>query len=865
MKGRRERELDEELRSHIRMAVADRVSRGESPEQARAAVLREFGSLALAAEDTRHVWGGQWVEHSVYDLRHAARSLVRTPVFALSAILSLAIGIGASTGLFSVLHHVALRPLPYQEPNQLAIIWNLDPRVTNPQSPASYPDWQDWRQQATDFAEISAFRNRPAFLRGGNNSLQVELHEVSADFLPLLRVPPAAGRFWSNVDNDRGDAVVISHHLWQQQFGGAFDVVGRRIVINQAPYEIVGVMPAGFRSPSMATQFDVRLSPPDSVWVPLVPRPVQKNNRGNRGLRILARLKDGASLATAQSNLAQLASRLAESYPDSNRNISVQVVPLADSVTGSARPALLALMAASVLFLLIACANVASLLLARGSGRAREFSTRAALGAGRARLIRQLLTESLLLASLGGAAGIGLAAAGLHIARQASAALDVPRLEEVALDWRGFLLAVALSTGAALLFGVLPALRLTRLVHDRGATADARGLRIRQALIAGITAVTVILLFSASLLLQSLRVLTANQDTAAARTYNFQTTLAGTPWARPPLDRQFCETLLQRLRHLPGVESAGLTTNLMQIGDNSGTTVSIEGATPLPPEKQPIVTYTMSDAAFFPMAGLQLLRGRLFDSGDLPTAPAVAIVNEAFIRSVSPDAPLLGRRVRLLGVTETSLTVIGVISDAKPFRLGGLERPRIFYPYSQFASTRVIAMVRMASGVAIPTQAIRLILRDLEPSAPLFEIQTSAGLLERATSSARWGSVVLGGFALMAVLLATLGVMGVVSFVAGQRTRECGIRIALGSTPAALQWLIARQGLGPAALGLIAGAACADSAIHAVSTYLLAIPSGRASLLSADVLLLGAAAAIAVYLPARRASRVDPSLTLRCE
>lgn len=860
----RDRELDEEIRSHIRMATEERVRQGEDRKRARAAVLKEFGSVALTMEDTRGIWGGQWLEQLAFDLRYAARSMARTPGFALAAVLSLAIGIGATTALFSVLQHVAWQPLPYRNPEELAIVWNLDPRLASPQSPASFPDWQDWRTQSKGFAGLAAFRNRPGFLKAGEDSPQVELHEVSADFLPLLGVAPAMGRFWSEDEGARGQAVVISDHLWRQAFGGARDIVGRRIAISQTPYEIIGVMPAEFRTPSMGTQTNIRLSPADSVWTPFVPRPVQVANRGNRGLRILARLDGRTAIAGAQRNLGAVAAQLASAYPDSNRNITVQVLPLVESVTGHVRPALVALIGAAGLFLLIACANVASLLLARGSARGREFATRAALGAGRARLIRQLLTESLLLASLGGGAGVALAAAGLSVARRASAVLDIPRLAESLVDLPVLLVGLALTTATGLLFGLMPALRLTRLA-DRGGTADPRGVRIRQMLIAGVTAITLILVFSASLLLTSFRRLTAGQSTAAERTYTFQTTINGTRWNRPPLDRQFCDSLLQRLRQIPRVEAAGLTTNLLQIGDNSGTVVSVVGNAPVPPERRPMVAYTMSDAGFFHLAGLPLREGRLFEARDNAASPAVAVVNEAFVRAVSPDAPLLGRQVRLLGVTETPLEVIGVVSDARPFRLGGQERPRVFYPYSQFASTRVIGMVRIAAGGAPPVNAIRGILRELEPAAPMFEVRTVADLLASATSAPRWGSVLLGAFAVMALLLASVGVMGVVGFVASQRTRECGIRIALGSTPAGVKWLVARQGMWPVVFGLAAGACGTQAASRVISTYLVGIHEENALVLLADVLLLAVAAGMAVYLPAKRVTKVDPALTLRCD
>ncbi len=784
--------------------------------------------------------------------------------FATAAVLSLAIGIGATTALFSVLQHVAWQPLPYRDAGKLAIVWTLDPRLASPQTAASYPDWQDWRRQAKGFTGLAAFRNRPGFIKAVDESPQVELHEVSADFLPLLAVAPALGRFWTDEEAPRGQAAVISHHLWQQAFGGARDIVGRHIVVSQTPYEIVGVMPAEFHAPSMGTQANIRLSPADSMWAPFVPKPVQVANRGNRGLRILARLDARTTTAGAQRNLGALAAQLAEAYPDSNRNISVKVLPLVESLTGSVRPALIALIAAAGLFLLIACANVASLLLARGSARGREFATRAALGAGRARLVRQLMTESLLLAALGGCAGVAVAAAGLFLARQASAMLDIPRLAEAVLDLPVLLVALALSTATGLLFGLMPALRLTHSA-DRGGTADPRGVRIRQLLIAGVTAITLMLVFSASMLFTGFQRLTASPRAAAERTYTFQTTINGTRWNHPPLDRQFCDTLLQRLRQIPNVEAAGLTTNLMQIGDNSGTLVTVAGSAPLPPDRQPMVSYTMSDAGFFHLAGLALREGRLFETHDTVTSPAVAVVNEAFVRAVSPDAPLLGRRVRLLGVTDTPLEVVGVVSDARPFRLGGQERPRLFYPYSQFASTRVIGMVRIADGAAPPVNAIRGILRELEPAAPMFEVRTVAELLSAASSAPRWGSILLGAFAGMALLLASLGVMGVVGFVASQRTRECGIRIALGSTPAGVKWLVARQGMWPVAFGLIAGIAATQAASHIIATYLVGIHQDGVMLLVADVLLLIVAAGIAVYLPAKRVTKVDPALTLRCD
>uniref|UniRef100_Q025E1 Permease n=1 Tax=Solibacter usitatus (strain Ellin6076) TaxID=234267 RepID=Q025E1_SOLUE len=861
--NRREREVEEELQSHIRMAIADRVRAGEDPVRARAAVLKEFGNVALTLESTRAVWSRQWLHDVAADLRYGLRTLARSPAFTIAAAASLAIGIAATTSLFSVLQHVVWNSLPYPDAQRLAIVWNVDPRVSGGQSPLSVPDWQDLRAQSAGAASLAAFRNRPAFLNAGEQSIQLELHEVSADFLPLLGVSPALGRYWEDGEAATGQVVVISDHLWRTAFSGARDVIARRIVVGQRPYQIVGVMPPGFRSPSVAAQTAIRLSPDDSVWAPLVPGPAQIANRGNRGLRVLARLGAATGISAAQNNLAAAAARLASAYPDSNANIGVQVLPLVESIAGSARPALAGLLSAAGLFLLIACANVASLLLARGSARRREFATRSALGAGRARLLRQLLTESLLLAMLGGCGGIVLASAFLALVRRAAATLEIPRLADSALDLPILAIAIVLTLATGLLFGLTPALQITRLAGNRS-TADPRGVRLRQLLIAGVTAVTLVLVFSASTLLDGLRGLTGGQSEAAARTFTFQTTLTGTRWTHSPLDRQFYDALRERLGRLPRVESVGVTTSILQIGDNSGTLVTVSGAPPLPADQQPIAAYTMADAGFFHLAGLALHEGRPFDEHDTDRAPLVAIVNEAFARAVIPDGPVLGRKIRLLGVAQEPMEIVGLVSDARSLRLGAQERPRVFYPYSQSASTRLIAIVRMAAGAPLPVREMRAIVRELDSTLPIFELHSLEDLAWRATSAPRWGSVLLGGFAVMALLLASAGVMGVVAFVVCQRTRECGIRLALGSTPAAVQWLVARQGLWPVACGLLGGAAAAGASRRVIAANLVGMESGSTPMLAAT-LLLAAAAALAIYIPARRAASVDPALTLRCD
>lgn len=861
---RRADDVEEEIRSHIRMAIQDRVRDGEDPVQARREVLKEFGGVAIQAEDTRAVWRIQWLDQTLADLRFAARTLAKSPGFAAAAILSLALGVGATTALLSVLLHVALRPLPYREPDRLAIAWSMDPRVTPATSPASFPDWQDWREGTHSFDGIAAFRNRPGFLNVGDRTLQLELHEVSADFLPLLGVAPALGRFWSEREGEAGQAAVISDGLWRHAFGGARDVVGRRIVVSQTAYEIVGVMPAGFAAPSVGMRAAIRLSPADSMWTPLVPRPVQRNNRGNRGLRILTRLHAKSDVVAARRDLAAVAARLAAAYPESNRGITSELAPLADSITGAVRPPLAALVAAAGLFLVIACANVAGLLLARDDSRRREFATRSALGASRGRLIRQSLTESAVLALAGGAAGVMLAAALLAIARQAAAVLDVPRLADSVLDLPVLAAALVISGVAALLFGATPASRVSHVAGGR-VTADRGSVRLRQVLVGAATAVTFVLVLSATLLVTSFRNLMADRGPANDRTYTFQVTLSGTRWARTPLDRQFYDALLQRVRALPRVESAGFTTGLLNIGDSSGTLVSVVGGATLPPDRQPIAGYTMADAEFFRLAGLALRAGRLFDARDRDTAPPVAVVNEAFVRAVSPDENVVGRWVNVLGVGEKPMEVVGVVADGRPFRPGEQERPRLYYPWMQTASTRFIGVVRVKEGTPAPMEEIRAMVREMDATLPVFEVQSVAEIVGKATASPRWGSALVALFAGMALALAAVGVMGTVGYCASQRKKECGIRIALGAAPRAVSWMVARQGVWPVLAGLTAGLAAARVVETVVGRYLFGATGHGVAAIGLCVAILAVTAGTAALLPARRAAGVDPALTLRCD
>jgi putative ABC transport system permease protein len=695
----------------------------------------------------------------------------------------------------------------------------------------------------------------------------VELHEISSDFLPLLGVQPERGRVWSEEQAARGDVAVLSYSVWLNNFGRDPQIVGRKITVSRAVYEVVGVMPPGFASPSIRAGSGIRLSPVASVWVPFVPQPVHRNFRGNRSLRVIGRLGE-ATLEQGRRELSGIANRLAQAYPDTNRDMSTRVVPLADGLAGNARTALMTLIVAACLLLLVACANVGGLVLARGSGRAPELAARIALGAGRARLIRQLLTENLVLALAGGAAGVALAAIALAALRDGFGLLDVPRLENASLNGRVLAAGLVVSLATGLGFGIVPALRLsaTRTVLPFDARWSSGRQRSRQWLIGAQTALSLLLMMSAILLVVSFNRLTTRHGIPAPeRTLSFQTTLSGTQWAREPMTRQFYDALLERLRRLPGVEAVGVTTWLLDVGDASATDARIDGE-PAPVRGRDLLAgYTMADREYFGLAGLQLRQGRLFEERDRAGGPRVVVVNEAFVRAVVREGQPLGQRIRASSLSEAPLEIVGVVADANPVRVQEPERPRLYYPYTQSASVRFLTVMRLSSPDAVPVSAIRSVLNEFDRGLPLFAVETAEDVLSRASAGPRWGSTLVSGFAAIALLLGGVGVMGIVGYATARRTRECGIRLALGASGGSVRWLMTREALVPVVCGLIAGLAATSVTSRLLSAYLHEVDPFDPVLVSAAVALASSVSLLAAYVPARRAASVEPATALRAE
>lgn len=803
------------------------------------------------------------------DVRVGVRMLLKHKSLAAMAVLTLALAIGATTALFSLIEGVFLRPLPYVEADRLVVLWASRLAKGENQLPVSYPDWLSWSEQQRTFEGIGVFRNRPGSLQGRDEPIQAECFETSANFFSLLKASPDLGRTFVPEDADRRSqpVAVLSHGLWQRAFGGNPQIVGRTIAFSDVTYQIVGVMPAAFVSPAISSAPGLSLAPADAVWVPFQPKPVHLF-RGNRGLRAIARLKPQRSLAAAQAEVTSIAASLGEQYRDSNRGIGVDVVPLHEALVGGTRQTLLVLFGAVGFVLLVACGNVANLTLARVSGRQRELGIRVALGAGRGRLIRQLLTEALVLASFGGAAGLALAAWPILLLRSLSLP-ELPRLATLEINPKVLGFAAGLSLLTGLLVGLAPALRASRVdvqegLKGRQATAGRRGHRYRHALIGAEVAISLVLLIGAGLLLKSFWLLQMSHGIESPESIlTLQFNLAGSAHDQGPRNLAFYGQMLERVRQIPGVRAAAVTTSLLHTGDPSSTTFEIEGRAPLAETEKPLASYAMVSSEYFPLAGIRLKTGRSFANGDRFDTPGVVLVNEALARLVFADEEPVGKRVTVNALGTEPRQIVGLVTDSSPYGVGVRSRPCIYYPYSQGPSTRAILMVRTRGPGGELLPAVRLALRELDPSLPISAVRTTRDILDEATVKPRWSTLVMTLFASVALALAAVGIFGVVSHVVAQRAQEIGIRMALGARPGHVLGLVVGQTSGALVGGVVCGAGLALALTRVLSGLLFGIAASDPATLISSVGLLSIVAACSAYLPARKAARADPAMALR--
>jgi putative ABC transport system permease protein len=799
------------------------------------------------------------------DIRYSLRILLKNPGFTGIVVIALAIGIGANSAIFSVVNSVLLRPLRYDDPSRLVMVWMDNTRMHVEQDIHSYPNYVDYRDRNESFDDLAAYYGISVNFVGSGEPERVIGTRASANLFGILGVSPYTGRSFLPEEDEPGKdkVVVIGYDLWQRRFGGDTSVIGQAVTMSDVPRTIVGVMPPGFRFPSKDAEF----------WVPLAPEQEEKEARGAFGYWVIGRLKPGVTLEHARVDMSAIAASLVQQYPQIMEGFGVNLVPLHEQVVGKVRPMLLILLGAVGFVLLIACANVANLLLARALMREREIAIRTALGAGRRRLIRQLLTESAVLALLGGAAGLLLAKWGVSLLIALSPS-DTPRLDQITIDGRvlAFTLIVALLT--ALIFGIVPALQASKpdlnesLKEGSRGSTGARTHRIRNALVVSEIAISAVLLVGAGLMIRSfarLQQLDLGFKPDHLLTMNLQLTRARSQEGKGVV---FYRDLIERVGALPGVESAGAITAIFLEELPNSTNFSIEGRPPLPPSEQIETPIDFVTPGFFKAMGAPLLRGRELSEADKPDTPRVALINDTFARQFWPGEDPIGQRFKFGRPDSNSpwMTIVGVVADMRRTGYEAAVRCETFLPYTQRPNIGFMSLVVRTTGD--PSSMIATVrdqIRQIDREQPISHAGPMTELLGEMIARRRFGTLLLSFFAAVAALLAFVGVYGVVSQSITQREHEIGIRMALGARTSDVLKLVLRQGVSMVIPGVVAGLTGAWWLTSLMTGLLYQTGTHDSFTFIATGAMLAMVAIVATAIPARRAARVDPMVALRQE
>ncbi len=791
------------------------------------------------------------------DLRYSLRTLWKRPGFALIAVAVLALGIGANTAIFSVVNAVLLRPLPYTDPARLVMLWENDTQEGNDRNPVAPANFADWQKQNGVCAEL-AYYAQPAGVNvtSGGEPERLIGAGVAPNIFTLLGAQPLRGRTFS-ASEAAGTEVVISYGLWQRRFGGAPNVIGQHLTLDGDSFDVVGVMPPQFQLPEESELWWANLNGSLTTM------------RARHFLRVLGRLKSGVTLAQARADFATIARQLEQQYPDTNAGYGVNVITLQDQFVGSVRPALLVLLGAVAFVLLIACANVANLLLVRAAARQREMAIRAALGAGRLRLVRQLLTESMLLALTGGAAGLLLALWGVDLLAGLGAA-SIPRAEHIGVDGRvlGFTFLMTLLTG--LIFGLVPAWAASKTDVQEALKEGGRGATgrrgLRGLLVVSELACALVLLTGAGLMIKSfLRLQAVAPGFDPGHVLTMQLSLPESKYAAAPQVAAFYGQLVERVAALPGVRAAGAISRLPLAGDRSTSGLLVEGR-PSAAGQQEEVHFRVVTSDYFRALNIPLRAGRELGERDKPDAPQVVLINETMAHKYWPGADPIGKRVKLGPNAQGDwIAIAGVVGDVRNFGLDIDAKPEVYAPYQQSPQGRMRLVLRVNGDPLSLVPAVRAAVRSLDPELPFSQVATMEQLLARSVAQRRLSVVLLGVFAGTALLLAALGLYGVMAYTVTQRTHEIGLRMALGAQAADVLRLILKQGLALAVIGVGVGLVAALALTRVLASLLYGVSTTDPLTFVGVPLLLIMVALIACYIPARRATKVDPMVALRYE
>ena len=867
-----EREIAEELELHRAMLIDDAVGRGLSPDEARREAGLALGSALAIGEAVHEQVGVPLVEAAWQDIRYAVRCLRKSIGFSSIAIATLAIGIGANTAMFTIVNAVLLKPLPFHDPSKLIAIseFPLEESPSVGQS-VSYPDFLDIRRGSRLLLSMAAYKHNELTLTRSRESLPVSAETVSASFFTVLGVQPALGRaFLEEEDVPGHDAIILSSRFWRAHFGADPSVLGTAVRLNGVSASIVGVMPEGFQFPLRANGTDLWISFSREAEAQLgTPEPIERNNHI---LEVVARLKRGASVAEASAELSAVARSLADSYPDTNRHTAIGVSSELEYVAGDRRTPLLMLFAAVGFVVLIACANVANLLLARSTDRAREIALRLALGAGHHRIVRQLVTESLVLSFVGAIAGLIVAWGALAGLLRLSP-VNLPRAEHLGLEWPALAFTAALAILTTILSGLAPALRASRTrlrTVMQGGRGSSKQSRVRSAFVISEAALGVILLVGAALLLRSFDrlsrtdlgfdphgVLTAQFNVSETR-YDHDT------------ESRFVTELLDRIRALPGVTAAAGALPLPMFNDRYATNVDISER-PVPKEQQPIAGFYVVTPRFFESMHIPVIAGRVFDERDRRDSSKVTVVTKAFAQRYFANENPIGKRMTVV-LSEgpkhgdyREWEIVGVVGDIRRSNLQSSPTPAFYLPLPQMMVGPPSLVVRVAAEGVGTASEIREVLRQMDAEAVLYGIRSMDDYVKLARGQSRFQTVLLSIFAMTALLLTAIGLYGVMAYSVGQRLRELGIRRALGATSGQVLFLVMRGGLALTAMGLSAGLVGALILARVGQSLLYQVSSDDPTSYAVAAGGLVAVAVLASYVPSVRASRVDPMTVLRSE
>jgi predicted permease len=864
---RRDAEMSEEIQQHLDELIARNLTAGMSPYNARNAALRQFGGVEQIKEIAREQRAWMWPEQLWQDLRFGLRMLAKSRGFTIVAVIALALGIGANSAIFSVVNAVLLRPLPYKDPDRLVMVWEDATHQGFPRNTPAVANYIDWREQNHVFEDMAAMAAQSFNLTGVGEPERIDGRRVSASLFHLLGVEPQLGRaFLPEEDKAGGNRVVIiSHGLWQRRFGADPSIIGRPVTLNGESYTVVGVMPPTFQFPSRE----------DQLWVPIAFAPKEVIDRGNHYLEVIARLKRGIILQRAQVEMNTIAARLQQQYPEFNARIGAVVVPLQEHVVGNIKPALLVLLGAVGFVLLIACANVANLLLARAAVRQKEIAVRVALGAGRSRLTRQFLTESVLLAGLGGGAGLLLSTAGTKLLK-GFIPETISQAQTITVDARVLIFTAAVSLLTGLIFGLAPAAQVsssnlneTLKEGGREPVSGSRGNRIRGLLVISEVAISFILLIGAGLLINSF-VHLRNVD-PGFRTDHLLTMKVELPevkYADRARRSAFYAELIRRIETLPGIKSAAVASNLPLTYNGDSITISIEGRPDPPPDQRPDVVTRVISPRYFATMGIQLQHGRDFSEQDRADSRGVVVISERTARHFWPGENPIGKRLKpgSSGNRRPWLEIVGVVKDVRQMDLAAEPKLQMYLPYEQADFFQPNALVIRTNINPLSLAAtVRKTVWDIDKDQPVSNISSMEQVLSASVARQRFSMVLLGIFAALALVLAAVGIYGVMSYSVAQRTHEIGIRMALGAQRTDVMKLTVSQGMRLVVIGVIAGLVAAVMLTRVMSSLLFGISATDPVTFAAISLVLMSAALLASYIPAVRATKVDPMVALRYE